>query len=531
MATVHARLLILATSLAVGCAAQPGSSGETGIKNLSAFEGAPDVEQNLYFVATPPGLTAEEALEVAQAQLPAYPMLDMASAYDVYDQPTRFADVGGRSEALGPLALVPIFMAVGGGVVLMGPAVQHTNRVTTLQMRGRSGQSRNIGVSASRGVQAALAWLVKQSPVLSALSSDPELPDTEELDKVLTPYGPLSLLTGHILLSEMLKQSTREADRSASQTQTDTCETSSDCTSRAHTPPPTSPQPHTQPSLPEHVRIGSWNINRLGHLGADSTRDWAAIRHIIDSNFDVIGIVELMNHPDVTGEPAGYDAMLIALGSDWEGVRTQDAQPIGPDPANAEYAAIFYRRGLVAPCGMEWHQLLRTGQSRKPTEPGAFTREPAFTCLRAGGFDFMLGVHHAPGNGPKAESEAAMLDDAFLAMEASAPAGEDDFIIAGDFNLKPTYAMRQVEAFATLVLPGHVFKGSTVRHDTGELSARVVDHVVVRDVCASRELSRNSTILDVRDELGNGIEYFEHISDHLPIGIYGATGGPDDDCH
>ena len=64
------------------------------------------------------------------------------------------------------------------------------------------------------------------------------------------------------------------------------------------------------------IRLGSWNIKKLGH---GTSTNFALVGQVIESNFDVLAVVEVMQKQG--GHP-GYDTLLSTLGSGWAGMVT-----------------------------------------------------------------------------------------------------------------------------------------------------------------------------------------------------------------
>jgi len=69
------------------------------------------------------------------------------------------------------------------------------------------------------------------------------------------------------------------------------------------------------------IRLGSWNVKKLGHGGR---KDYAKLASVIDQNFDILAIIEVMQKG---GEHPGYEALMNALGVAWTGQETDTARP------------------------------------------------------------------------------------------------------------------------------------------------------------------------------------------------------------
>lgn len=276
----------------------------------------------------------------------------------------------------------------------------------------------------------------------------------------------------------------------------------------------------------EVVRLGSWNIRKLGH---GVSKNYNLLAQAIEDNFDVLVVVEVMQKQG--GHP-GYDALLSGLGEDWAGLITDTPRP-NTSSGNAEYYAILYRTALVQPCA-GWDKLIYhedNDGSGHDTGPDIFSREPAYSCLEAPlndssiGIDFLIAAYHArwaSGNTTKISREVKHLDEVFAAMEAARP-GEKDFIIAGDFNLKP----ENLEKAVTVAVKTQG-TGSTLNSE-GERTNNLYDHILVQDEQAAKERIDNPEAIDIRNITTTNKEFYQTISDHLPIILRLRSYGPDDD--
>ena len=62
------------------------------------------------------------------------------------------------------------------------------------------------------------------------------------------------------------------------------------------------------------IRVGSWNIKKLGH---GSSTNFSLVAKVIKENFDILAVVEVMQK--LAGHP-GYDSLLSTLGAGWAGL-------------------------------------------------------------------------------------------------------------------------------------------------------------------------------------------------------------------
>lgn len=282
----------------------------------------------------------------------------------------------------------------------------------------------------------------------------------------------------------------------------------------------------TAPEAESSIRIGVWNLKKLGH---GSTKDYALIRTIIDDHFDVVGVVEVMQKDG--GHP-GYDTLMSTLGPNWQGQVTVSPRP-KTGSGGAEFYAVIYRSPQVQLCE-GWSGLRYfTDNDGAPGSagPDRFVREPAYTCLMVtdqGGdinTDFILGVYHAVwGDGDEDEirGEVEHIDVVFDTMAAANP-DERDLLIVGDFNL--TSSPLQASTRAEDRTEG---TGSTLNSE-GERTENLYDHLLVRDEAASQELMGNARVLEVSDRAADPRSFYRTVSDHLPVVARWNLAGGDDD--
>lgn len=268
------------------------------------------------------------------------------------------------------------------------------------------------------------------------------------------------------------------------------------------------------------LRLGGWNIKKLGH---NNGKDYPLTASIIEDNFDVVAVVEVMqaqgNHP-------GYDQLLAALGPGWQGVVTDRPRP-NTNSGSAEFYAVYFRPQRARLCnawtGLHYH--VDNDGSSLGTGADNFAREPAFVCLVAGGFDFVLAPYHATwsdGDIDVISDEADELGDVFAAM-AAAQSGERDLLVIGDFNLVPEDLEEAIGREVPTVGTGSTLNG------TGARTGNLYDHLLVFDGGASGELIGTAEVIDVRSEAANNKTFFDEVSDHLPIVARFNVAAADDD--
>ena len=274
------------------------------------------------------------------------------------------------------------------------------------------------------------------------------------------------------------------------------------------------------------IRLGAWNIKKLGH---GSSKDYGAVSKVIEDNFDILAVVEVMQK---AGAHGGYDTLMSTLGEQWEGIVTTTPRP-NTTSGSAEFYAVIYRRALLRPCA-QWGELRYHSDndgSASGVGVNVFSREPAFGCFEAPlntndiGIDFLLGVYHArwsKGDKKAISAEVSRLDDVFASMSEARP-GEKDLILAGDFNLD-TPLLQNVLTY-TIPTQGD---GSTL-NIIGEITDNQYDHFIVHDSNATSELVGTVRVLDVRGISASNDQFYKTVSDHLPVQGWLRSNGPDDD--
>jgi SH3 domain-containing protein len=275
------------------------------------------------------------------------------------------------------------------------------------------------------------------------------------------------------------------------------------------------------------IRVGSWNIMKLGW---DNGKDYPKVAEIINANFDLICVVEVM-HKKGNGHP-GYDSLIQKLGSNWTGMVTDTPRP-NTDSGHSEYYAILFRNAIIEPCegwsDLIYHQDNDGGENG--TGDDFFSREPVYGCfaspLNKGtiGVDFIIAAYHAvwaKGVKKTIKAEVKHIDEVFTAMAKAKP-DEKDIFIAGDFNLIPT----QLRAVVSKEIKTQG-TGSTI-NDKGEKTANLYDHFLVYNESDSGEIVSEPMIIDVRDQVATNKLFYKTISDHLPLVVQISATGADDD--
>ena len=273
------------------------------------------------------------------------------------------------------------------------------------------------------------------------------------------------------------------------------------------------------------LRMGAWNVEKLGY---DNGKNYSMVSAIIEKNFDIVVVLEVMQKG---GTHPGYEQLRLNLGTHWDGVVTNEPRP-NTSSGNSEFYTVLFRKHIVGVCdgweGLIYHQ--DNDGTQGEDERDYFRREPAFACFQSQrdgikrGFDFMLAAYHArwKGGKQKIKEEVERLDEVFRAMSDMRP-GEKDLIIAGDFNLTPS---NMEEALG--VRPAMSGLGSTL-NASGARTRNIYDYILLHDADATTEMTEGPKIIDVRQFVASNKIYRDSVSDHLPVVAIFSSDGEDDD--
>jgi hypothetical protein len=265
------------------------------------------------------------------------------------------------------------------------------------------------------------------------------------------------------------------------------------------------------------LRLGAWNIRKLGH---GSSKNFDLVASIITANFDIVAVVEVMQKGG--GHP-GYDDLLAAMGPDWGGIVTSEPRPVGTS-GSAEFYAVLMRESRVRLCN-GWTALRYASDATD-----AFSREPAFACFvamdanGAAGFDFLLAAYHArfaEGDILEIQDEVEHINQVIEDMRSARP-GEQDILIAGDFNLVSS------DLTDTLGRPVQTIGSGSTLNSSGSVTNNLYDHLVAFDHVATSELLAPEEVIDVRSTASSNQTFFQTVSDHLPIVARFRAAGDDD---
>jgi endonuclease/exonuclease/phosphatase family metal-dependent hydrolase len=251
------------------------------------------------------------------------------------------------------------------------------------------------------------------------------------------------------------------------------------------------------------VRVGTWNIRRLGH--GDKRLDLVARAF---DHFDVVAVQEVMDDDAV-------DELLTFLPG-WKAAVT--SRPLGRS-RYVEYYAVFFRADTV--------ELTEAYIAEDPDD--AFARDPLVACFVVvePDTDFCIAtIHVVYGNrvGPR-DAEIAALGDVVSAARTAST--EKDWIVLGDFNRSGTRP-----GWPTLLDAGWEFTlgDGTVPTTIGRDGYRnPYDHVLV-------DPTYTDTIGDARRvDIVHGLcdgdfaSCAKTVSDHTAVVLTIDATGPDDD--
>jgi endonuclease/exonuclease/phosphatase family metal-dependent hydrolase len=273
-------------------------------------------------------------------------------------------------------------------------------------------------------------------------------------------------------------------------------------------PAPRPPARHPVPEpVPEpEVRVGTWNIKRLGH--GETRLDLVAE---VVSTLDVVAVQEVMNAEGVR--------LLLDELPGWEAAIAE--KPVGRNGYEELYA-ILYRKDAVS--------LTRSFTVEDPDD--LFAREPFVACFRAHRFDFCVVTIHVTFGGkvqPRDEEiERLGLVAEDLRSETAEGGVERDILVMGDFN-RPDGA----SGFDWLHDAGWrcVLDPAATPTSIGKKGyASAYDHILI-DRAHTTEWTGRAARIDLvatvcKDDPAWCIDY---VSDHAPVWTSFVSSRPDDD--
>jgi exonuclease III len=260
------------------------------------------------------------------------------------------------------------------------------------------------------------------------------------------------------------------------------------------------PKPPPPPTV-STVRIGSWNIKRLGH----GTTRFDLVAEVIEEEVDILAVEEVMTR-------AGVDALMKELPG-WTAVVSDP--PVGRNGYEERYA-VLVRDGAATV----------TRQFTLDDPRDELVREPFVVCLAAKRFDFCLTAFHATFGDTTKERDLEIENLALLLMDERDATPEKDWIVAGDFNRPHTAGgFDQFEdAGWACVLPPALTSIGNAKYVSS------YDHILV-DPAHTKEWANTARAYDLVAAKCTGLFKWckDEVSDHTPVIAVFTTSGTDDD--
>lgn len=249
------------------------------------------------------------------------------------------------------------------------------------------------------------------------------------------------------------------------------------------------------------VRVGTWNIKRLGN----GKKNYDLVAKLIESKFDVVAVQEVM-----TEEGLGDVAKRLP------GWSYKVSGQVGKKGYYERYGVLV--RNSVG-------RIKNMNVVPDPTD--VWTREPAVTCVETSNVDFCLVTTHIVfgdnvGQRDKEIASLAGLIDNLRRMDK-----EKDYILVGDFNRAGnTPGFTAFSKFGFRLVDDGIT--NTSLGPAGYASP--YDHVLL-DTKYTRELKGNAERVDMVKELcgGDFKVCASEVSDHTPVGFTLDNRGVDDD--
>lgn len=249
------------------------------------------------------------------------------------------------------------------------------------------------------------------------------------------------------------------------------------------------------------VRVGTWNIKRLGN----GKKNYDLVSKLIESRFDVVAVQEVMTE---------------------NGMK---------EIANRLLGWSYAVSGRVGKKGYYEHYgiLVRNSMGRiksirvVPDPTDVWTREPAVACVETSNVDFCLVTTHIVFGDNVRQRDKEISSLAGLINNLRSTDTEKDYILVGDFN-----RAGNTPGFTTFPKFGFSLADDGVTNTSlGLLGyASPYDHVLV-DTKYTRELIGAASRVNMVNELcgGDFKMCISEVSDHAPVGFVLDNRGVDDD--
>jgi endonuclease/exonuclease/phosphatase family metal-dependent hydrolase len=253
---------------------------------------------------------------------------------------------------------------------------------------------------------------------------------------------------------------------------------------------------------PDTLEIATWNIENFP-AGAGTPRYVADL--IASLDLDVIVVQEI-------ADEEAWRELLDRL-RDYDGVLSTHVY----GATSYQKIGVIYRTGLITP-----------GAPRLlfPTDPYAFPRPPLSLPIaiddgvRPVRRLELIGVHLKAGVSPEdGQRRRAAIEalDAHLRAQVDG-GGEDDVILAGDYNEIVTTAAGQANLAAILGAPERYTLRTRPNAIAGEISfvpsGRLLDHITTTAALAGALVDARVVIPRLHASYSG---YLTHVSDHLPV--------------
>lgn len=264
-------------------------------------------------------------------------------------------------------------------------------------------------------------------------------------------------------------------------------------------------------ALADDCTVCSFNIRRLGEPGWDAKRDFNITAQIV-RNCHVLVVYEVRS---LTGANRLL-AALQAIDANW----TMSVTSMVGTQVYQEAYGYYWRANHVQPVETSVWCIY-------PNTNHAFARGPSAAFFRAGQFDFVIVAEHISFDVAKRKAEINKLPAVITWARATYP-GEDDFIVAGDFNEGGNHACWQSLQALGFV---DVLNNALTTFGKTKPRSQPYDHIWLLLGTKQREFTGLAAVVEF-DKLffgGNFKLAQQKVSDHLAVwGVY-HTNLPDDD--
>ena len=189
------------------------------------------------------------------------------------------------------------------------------------------------------------------------------------------------------------------------------------------------PEPHNIAAAPEDsLTIATFNIQVFGKTKASKPEIMSTLASII-RQYDIVAVQEIKDSSEAV--PAQFLTLINSADADYELLLSPRTGLQDDDAGSQEQYAYYYNTNAVESLG--------EGVLFDDSGTDHFQREPFLARFKAkgGSFSFVLAAIHTKPDAALEEIEA--LDDV-VHWARTHFAGEDDFIVLGDYNASCTYA-------------------------------------------------------------------------------------------